>query len=77
MPDEPAERNRLAESLLGGLAALTDKITALEHSRDLLAQIVADAQGAAVGPGEPADPGLGQAYTAVRESGPAVGVAAG
>jgi DNA-binding transcriptional MerR regulator len=77
IPDEPAERNRLAETLQGELAALTDKIAALEHSRDLLAQIVADVQGAVVGPGKPGDPGLAQEYTAVRKAGPAIGVAAG
>ncbi len=77
IPDEPAERDHLAETLQGELAALTDKIAALEHSRDLLAQIVADVQGAVVGPGKPGDPGLGQEYTAVRKAGPAIGVAAG
>ena len=57
--------------------ALTDKIVALQHSRDLLTQIVADVQGAVVGPGRPGEPGRAEEYTAVRKAGPAVGVAAG
>jgi hypothetical protein len=75
IPEEPAERARLAEALRGELAALTDKITALLHSRDLLAQIVVDVEGAVVGPGRPGDPGRAEDYTAVRKAGPAVGVA--
>jgi len=61
-------------TLSGELAALTDKIAALQHSRDLLAQIVADVQGAVVGPGSPGEPGNAEDYTAVRKAGPAVGV---
>ena len=77
IPGEPEERARLAEALQGELTALTDKIAALEHSRDLLAQIVADVRGAVVGPGTPGDPGRAEDYTAVRKAGPAVGAAAG
>jgi len=77
IPEEPTERAQLAEALRGELAALTDKITALEHSRDLLAQIVRDVEGAVVGPGRPGDPGRAEEYTAVRKAGPAVGVAGG
>jgi DNA-binding transcriptional MerR regulator len=73
IPGEPAERARLAETLSGELAALTDKIAALQHSRDLLAQIVADVRGAVVGPGSPGDPGHADDHTAVRKAGPAVG----
>ena len=62
IPEEPAERARLAEALSGELAALTDKIAALQHSRDLLAQIVADVRGAVVGPGSPGDPGHAQLH---------------
>ncbi len=75
LPEEPAERAHLAATLTSELAALTDKIAALEHSRDLLAQIVADVQDAVVGPGRPGDPGRAEDYTAVRKAGPAVGVA--
>ena len=77
IPEEPEERARLAATLEGELAALTDKITALQHSRALLAQIVVDVQDAAVGPGRPGDPGRAAEYTAVRKAGPAVGAAAG
>jgi DNA-binding transcriptional MerR regulator len=77
IPGEPEERARLAVTLSDELDALTDKIVALQHSRDLLAQIVADVQGAVVGPGQPGDPGRAADYTAVRKAGPAVGVAAG
>jgi DNA-binding transcriptional MerR regulator len=75
IPEEPAERARLAATLSDELAALTDKIAALERSRDLLAQIVADVRGSVVGPGSPGDPGHAEDYRAVRKAGPAVGVA--
>jgi hypothetical protein len=77
IPGEPEERARLAATLSDELEALTDKIAALQRSRDLLAQIVADVQGAVVGPGSPGEPGRAEDYTAVRKAGPAVGVAAG
>ena len=75
IPEEPAERARLAATLSDELAALTDKIAALERSRDLLAQIVADVRGSVVGPGSPGDPGHAVDYRAVRKAGPAGGVA--
>ena len=73
VPGVQAERDRLARTLQGELDALTEKIAALEQSRDLLAKIVADVRGAVVGPDEPGDPGLGTARTAVLKAGPAVG----
>ncbi|HEX8630656.1 MAG TPA: MerR family transcriptional regulator [Catenuloplanes sp.] len=76
IPEVPEERARLAEMLHGELTALTEKIAALENSRALLARILADVRGAAVGPGNPGDPGYAGAYTSVRKAGPAVGVPA-
>jgi DNA-binding transcriptional MerR regulator len=73
IPDLPEERARLAEALQGELDALTEKIAALQRSRDLLATIVADVQTAAVGPGDPGDPGCAAAYTAVPKAGPGTG----
>jgi DNA-binding transcriptional MerR regulator len=73
VPDRPDERARLAETLQGELDALTDKIAALENSRELLAGIVDDVRRAVVGPGDPGDPGLGSARTAVRKAGPLIG----
>jgi len=72
--DLVGQRGRLAATLSDELAALTDKIAALERSRDLLAQIVADVRGSVVGPGSPGDPGHAEDYRAVRKAGPAVGV---
>jgi DNA-binding transcriptional MerR regulator len=76
VPDLPEERARLATTLQGELDALTAKIEALEHSRGLLATIVADIRGAVVGPGNPGDPGTGSTYTSVSRMGPAAGVPA-
>jgi DNA-binding transcriptional MerR regulator len=73
IPALPEERARLAETLQGELAALTEKIVALERSRDLLATIVADVRGAVVGPDNPGDPGCAAEYTAVRKAGPGIG----
>jgi DNA-binding transcriptional MerR regulator len=73
VPDQPAERRRLAETLQGELDALTDKIAALENSRQLLAAIVDDVRRAVVGPDHPGDPGLGTARTTVRKRGPGLG----
>jgi DNA-binding transcriptional MerR regulator len=77
IPELPEERARLTETLQGELDALTEKITALEHSRDLLATIIADVRGGAVGPDNPGDPGCAAAYTSVRKAGPAIGVPPG
>jgi DNA-binding transcriptional MerR regulator len=74
MPDLPEERARLADTLQGELNALTDKIEALRHSRDLLAQIVTDVRTASVGPDHPGDPGLATTRVSVRKAGPAIGV---
>lgn len=74
IPELPEERERLAASLQGELDDLHAKIAALEHSRDLLATIVADVRAAAVGPGQPGDPGCAATYTAVRKDGPAAGL---
>lgn len=73
IPQLPEERTRLAETLQGELDALTDKIAALQRSRDLLATIIADVRVDAVGPGNPGDPGCATEYTAVRKAGPAIG----
>ena len=73
IPDLPEERTRLADTLQGELNALTEKIAALEHSRALLAQVVADVRGATVGPGRPGDPCDTIVRTSVRKAGPAVG----
>ena len=73
VPDEPAERERLAKTLQSELDALTDKIASLERSRQLLATIVADVRGDVVGPGHPGDPGLGVRRRSVRKSGPNIG----
>jgi DNA-binding transcriptional MerR regulator len=73
IPGLPAERTRLAQTLEDELDALTGKIAALQRSRDLLATIIADMRTAAVGPGNPGDPGRADGYTAVRKAGPAVG----
>jgi hypothetical protein len=75
IPDEPAQRARLAETLQGELDALTEKIAALERSRDLLATIVADVRGEVVGPGRPGDLGRAVVRRSVRKAGPAVGQA--
>ncbi|GAB1691631.1 MerR family transcriptional regulator [Krasilnikovia sp. M28-CT-15] len=76
VPGPPAERRRLADTLQGELDALTEKITALEQSRDLLARIVTDVRTAAVGPHDPGDPGGADVRPAVRKAGPAVGASA-
>lgn len=73
IPDVPEERTRLADTLQDELDALTEKIAALEHSRALLAKVVADVRGAIVGPGSPGDPGGTVARRSVRKAGPAVG----
>ena len=73
IPELPEERERLAATLQGELDALTEKIAALQHSRDLLATIVADVRAAGVGPGRPGDPGRAADHTAVRKAGPGVG----
>ncbi|MEV6816312.1 MerR family transcriptional regulator [Micromonospora sp. NPDC051296] len=73
IPDEPADRARLAETLQGELDTLTEKIAALQHSRDLLATIVSDVRGDVVGPGRPGDPGGAVVRRSVRKAGPAVG----
>lgn len=73
IPDLPEERTRLADTLQGELDTLTEKIAALEHSRDLLEKVVADVRGAMVGPGSPGDPDGMAKRTAVRKAGPAVG----
>ena len=73
IPELPEDRTRLAETLQGELDALTDKIAALQRSRDLLVTIVADVRGAAVGPGNPGDPGRAADHSAVRKAGPAIG----
>jgi DNA-binding transcriptional MerR regulator len=73
LPDPPAERRRLAQTLQGELDALSEKIAALQQSRELLAGIVADVRSAAVGPGDPGDAGIGTPRRTVRKAGPAVG----
>jgi DNA-binding transcriptional MerR regulator len=73
IPDRPDERERLAETLEGELAALTGKIASLEQSRTLLAQIVEDVRGGVVGPGDPGDVCAVVPRTTVRKAGPAVG----
>ncbi|MDG4797948.1 MerR family transcriptional regulator [Micromonospora sp. WMMD1082] len=73
IPDEPADRARLAETLQGELDLLAEKIASLEHSRDLLATIVADVRADVVGPGRPGDPGCEVVRRSVRKAGPAVG----
>ncbi|WP_341720970.1 MerR family DNA-binding transcriptional regulator [Micromonospora sp. FIMYZ51] len=73
IPDEPADRACLADTLQGELDQLTGKIEALQHSRDLLATIVADIRGAVVGPGRPGDVGPTVARRSVRKAGPALG----
>src|SRR5690242_14285811 len=75
VPDQPAERDRLAATLQAELDALTGKIAALQRSRDLLATILVDVRGAAVGPGHPGDPCPAVRRRSVRRTGPAVGVA--
>ena len=77
IPGEPEERARLAATLSDELAALTAKIAALQHSRDLLARSSPTWRARVVGPGRPGEPGRAEDYTAVRKAGPAVGVAAG
>jgi len=72
IPELPEERERLAATLQGELDALTEKIAALQHSRDLLATILADVRAAAVGPGRPGDPGQAD-RTAVLKAGPGLG----
>jgi DNA-binding transcriptional MerR regulator len=74
LPDQPEQRDQLADSLQQELDALTDKIGELERSRDLLSTIVADIRGATVGPGRPGDPGHAAEHTTVRKRGPAIGV---
>jgi len=73
IPELPEERERLAGTLQGELDALTEKIAALQHSRDLLATIVADVRAAGVGRGRPGVPGRAADHTAVRKAGPGVG----
>jgi DNA-binding transcriptional MerR regulator len=73
IPDEPAARARLAEALQGELNELTGKIESLQRSRDLLATIVADVRGTAVGPGSPGDPRDGAKRPSVRKAGPGIG----
>jgi DNA-binding transcriptional MerR regulator len=73
VPEVPEERARLAQTLQGELDSLTEKIAALERSRDLLATIVADVRGGAVGPDDAGDPGCAAGYTSVRKAGPALG----
>ena len=75
IPDEPADRARLADTLQGELDLLTEKIESLRHSRELLATIVADVRGDVVGPGRPGDPGCAVVRRSVRKAGPAVGPA--
>ena len=75
IPDEPADRARLADTLQGELDLLTEKIESLRSSRDLLATIVADVRGDVVGPGHPGDPGGAVARRSVRKAGPALGLA--
>jgi len=74
VPVLPEERAKLATSLQGELHELDEKIAALQHSRELLATIVADVRAATVGPGQPGDPGCAADYTAIRKVGPATGV---
>ncbi|GGM24828.1 hypothetical protein GCM10011608_07090 [Micromonospora sonchi] len=72
IPDEPADRARLADTLEGELDLLTEKIESLQHSRELLATIVSDVRGDVVGPGRPGDPGCA-VRRSVRKAGPAIG----
>ena len=74
VPEDEQERDRLVETLQGELDALTEKIEALQRSRDLLAGIVADVRAAVVGPGTPGDPGCDVRRTAVRKDGPGIGL---
>lgn len=74
IPELPEEQAALAASLQAELDELDNKIAALQHSRELLATIVADVQAATVGPGQPGDPGCAADYAAVRKDGPAAGV---
>ncbi len=74
IPELPEERAELAASLRGELHQLDEKIAALQHSRELLATIVADVQAATVGPGRPGDAGCAADYTAIRKDGPAAGI---
>jgi DNA-binding transcriptional MerR regulator len=74
IPEEEQERDRLVEALQGELDALTEKIEALQRSRDLLAGIVADVRAAVVGPGTPGDPGCDVRRTAVQKDGPGIGL---
>jgi len=76
IPELPEERARLAETLQGELKALVEKIASLENSRALLARILTDVQGAAVGPGYPGDPGCAVPRTSVRKAGPGTGASA-
>lgn len=73
VPETPEERARLADLLDDELETLTEKIAALQHSRDLLARIAADVRTAAVGPDRPGDPGRAAAHTPVSKAGPAAG----
>ncbi|MEW2476399.1 MerR family transcriptional regulator [Micromonospora gifhornensis] len=73
IPDEPADRARLAETLESELDQLTEKIASLQHSRELLATFVADVRGDAVGPGRPGDPGARVVRRSVSKAGPATG----
>jgi DNA-binding transcriptional MerR regulator len=73
IPESIEERTHLAKTLRVELNVLTEKIAALENSRTLLARILADVQSAAVGPGNPGDPGCAAAHTSVRKAGPAIG----
>jgi len=73
IPDLPEERTRLADTLQAELDALAEKISALEHSRVLLARVVADVRGSIVGPGSPGDSAAVGARASVRKAGPAVG----
>jgi DNA-binding transcriptional MerR regulator len=77
IPELPEERARLADMLDGELGALTEKIEALRHSRDLLAQIAADVRTAVVGPDRPGDPGTATVRTSVSKTAPAVGASRG
>lgn len=73
IPRIPEERARLADTLDGELKTLTEKIEALQHSRDLLARIATDVRTAVVGPDQPGDPGAATARTSVSKTAPAVG----
>lgn len=70
IPEDAAERDRLAGSLRSELEALDERIAVLARSREQLARFLGDVDGGVVGPGRPGSDDVGEVGPAVRRGVP-------